>query len=84
VQRRTFRTTLPWRQAIEELPPALILRAQKMALQHKELEEKVAAMTDYTPQSVLMYKRISELSEISATLKAFEKAIKVCEHLKLL
>jgi len=67
------------RQALEELPPGLILRAQKMALQHKELEEKVAALTDYTPESVHLYKRISELSEISTNLKAFEDARKVLD-----
>jgi hypothetical protein len=48
-----------------------------MALQHQELEKKVAAMTDYTPESILIYKRISELSDISTNLKAFEQAKKV-------
>jgi len=51
-----------------------------MALRHKELEEKVAAMTDYTPQSVLMYKRISELSEVSANLNAFEEILNVWDN----
>ena len=51
-----------------------------MALRHKELEEKVAAMTDYTPQSVLLYKRISELSEVSANLRAFEETLNVCDN----
>lgn len=77
VPRRAFRATVPRRQSVEELPPGLILRAQKMALQHQELEQKVAAMTDYTPESVLIYKRISELSDISTNLKAFEQAKKV-------
>lgn len=67
---------------MEELPQGLILRAQKMALQHKELEEKVASMTEYTPRSVLLYKRISELSEISANLQAFEEAKHVCDQLR--
>jgi len=52
-----------------------------MALRHKELEEKVAAMTDYTPQSVLMYKRISQLSEVSENLKSFEETLKVRDSL---
>jgi hypothetical protein len=77
IQRRTFRTSVLRRQTVEELPPGLILRAQKMALQHQELEQKVAAMTDYTPESVHIYKRISELSDISTNLKAFEQAKKV-------
>jgi hypothetical protein len=77
LQRRTFRATVLRRQTVEELPPGLILRAQKMALQHQELEKKVAAMTDYTPESVLIYKRISELSNVSTNLKAFEQAQKV-------
>ena len=43
-----------------------------MALQHQELEQRAASMTEYTPQSVQLYRRISELADVSANLKAFE------------
>ena len=61
-------------QATQSLPPGLILRAQKMALVHAELEKKAAAMTDYTPESVQLYKRINELADIASNLKEFEDA----------
>jgi hypothetical protein len=48
-----------------------------MALQHAELEQKAAAMTEYTPQSVQLYKRISELADVAANLKEFEETRKV-------
>ena len=51
-----------------------MLRARKMALHHQELEQKAAAMTEYTPQSIQLYKRISELADVAANLKEFEDA----------
>lgn len=73
-QRRSFRGTLLRWQTVEGVPPGLILRARKMALQHQELEEKAAAITEYTPQSVQLYKRISELADVATNLKEFEDA----------
>src|SRR5271169_3073892 len=71
-QKRLFGTTLPRWQSIEGVPPGLILRARKMALQHQELEEKAAKITEYTPQSVQLYKRITELADVATNLKEFE------------
>ena len=48
-----------------------------MALQHQELEAKAAAMTEYTPQTVQLYKRISELADVATNLNQFEEAQKV-------
>jgi hypothetical protein len=45
-----------------------------MALQHQELEQRAASMTEYTPQSVQLHRRISEIADVSANLKAFEDA----------
>ena len=73
-QKRSFWTTLSRWQSVEGVPPGLIIRARKMALQHQELEQKAASMTEYTPQSVQLYKRISELADVSANLKEFEDA----------
>ena len=73
-QKRLFETTLVRWQSVEGVPPGLILRARKMALQHQELEQKAAAITEYTPQSVQLYKRISELAEVATNLKEFEDA----------
>ena len=64
---------------MEELPAGLILRAQEMARQYKELEAKAASITEYTPQTVQLYKRISELEEVATNLKAFQDARKVFE-----
>jgi len=64
---------------VEELPAGLILRAQEMARQYKELEAKAASITEYTPQTVQLYKRISELEEVATNLKAFQDARKVFE-----
>jgi hypothetical protein len=49
-----------------------------MALKHQELEAKAAAMTEYTPQTVQLYKRISELADVATNLNQFEEAQKVC------
>lgn len=79
-QRRQFGSTL-WRwQGVEGFPPGLVLRAKKMAIQHAELERKAAAMTEYTPQSIQIYKRISELAEVAAQLKELEETQKVIQH----
>jgi hypothetical protein len=84
LQRKSFRTSsLRW-QSVEGIPPGLILRAKKMALQHQELEQKAAAMTEYTPQTVQLYKRISELADVAANLKQFEESQKVCRKSYLL
>ena len=48
-----------------------------MALLHQQLEEKATEMTDYTPESVQLYKQISELSQVATNLKEFEDAQKV-------
>lgn len=56
--------------------------ARKMAAQHKELEQKAAAITEYTPQSVQVYKRISELENVVNNLNSFEKTQKV-KNLKM-
>ena len=37
-------------------------------------------MTEYTPQSVQLYKRISELAEVATNLKEFEDAQTVTEE----
>ena len=74
IQKRSFWATLSRWQSVESVPPGLILRAQKMALQHQELEQKAASMTEYTPQSVRLYKRISELADVATNLKEFEDA----------
>jgi peptide chain release factor 1 len=66
-------STARW-QIAEEFPPGLILRARKMAKQCQELEQRAASMTEYTPQSMHIYKRISELSEVASNLKQFEEA----------
>jgi hypothetical protein len=55
----------------------LIKRARKLARQHKELEEKAAAMTEYSPESIQLYKRINELSEVASQLDALEDSQKV-------
>jgi hypothetical protein len=64
-------------QSVEELPAGLVLRAQKMAQLHKDLEKKAATMTEYTPQTVQLYKRISELADVAENLRAFQEARKV-------
>jgi hypothetical protein len=75
--KRSFQATrLRW-QGIEGVPPGLILRARKLALQHQELEEQATKITEYTSQSVQLYKRISELAEVTANLKEFEDTQKV-------
>jgi len=45
-----------------------------MAEQCQELEQQAASLTEYTPQSIHIYKRISELSEVTSSLKQFEDA----------
>ena len=76
-QKRLFGLT-QWRwRDIEGIAPSLILRARKMATQHTELEQKAAAMTEYTPQSVQLYKRISELAAVAENLKELEETQKV-------
>ena len=76
-RKRGFQSSV-WRwQSVEELPPGLILRAQKMVRLHKELEQKAASMTEYTPQTVQLYKRISELEQVATNMKAFQEARKV-------
>ena len=74
IQKRSFWTTPSLWQSLEGVPPGLILRARKMALQHQELEQKAASLTEYTPQSVQLYKRISELADVATNLKEFEDA----------
>lgn len=84
IGKRLFQSTR-WRgQSVEELPAGLILRAQKMARQHRELEQKAAIMTEYTPQTVQLYKRISELEQVATNLKEFQDARKVTEESPLL
>lgn len=43
-----------------------------MALELQELEGKAAAMTEYTTQSVQLYKRIRELTSVVSHLKELE------------
>jgi hypothetical protein len=74
---RSFHFTAKTCQETESIPSGLILRAQKLAQQHRELEQKAAQITDYTPQSIQLYKRISELSQVTTNLKEFENAHKV-------
>jgi len=75
--RRLFQTSaLQW-QNIEGVPPGVIHRARKMALLHQELEQKAAEITEYTPESVQLYRRISELAQVATNLKEFEDAQKV-------
>jgi hypothetical protein len=73
-QKRLFWIAPSRWQNIEGVPPGLILRARKMALQHQELEEKAAKITEYTPQSVQLYKRITGLADVATNLKEFEDA----------
>lgn len=84
IGKRLFQSTR-WRgQTVDELPAGLILRAQKMAQQHRELEQKAASMTEYTPQTVQLYKRISELEQVTTNLKEFQDARKVAGKSSLL
>jgi hypothetical protein len=76
--RRLFQTSaLQW-QNVEGVPPGVIHRARKMALLHRELEQKAAEITEYTTESVQLYRRISELAQVATNLKEFEDAQKVC------
>jgi hypothetical protein len=59
--------------------PGVLALARKMASQHKELEQKAAALTEYTPQSVQLYKRISELEDVAKNLTNFEQTQKVTD-----
>ena len=58
---------------VEGVPPALIARARKMALQHQELEQKAASINEYTPQVIQLHKRISELAQVAENLKELEE-----------
>lgn len=75
--KRAFTATATIWQAVEGMHPGVIQLARKMASQHKELEQKAAAMTEYTPQSVQLYKRISELEDVAKNLNNFEETRKV-------
>lgn len=48
-----------------------------MTLLHQQLEQKAAEMTEYTPESAQLYRRISELAQVATNLKEFEDAQKV-------
>jgi len=74
---RLFRTNVARWQNVEGVPPGLISRARRMAQLHEQLEHKAAELTEYTPESVQLYRRISELAQISTNLKEFEEAQKV-------
>lgn len=74
---RHFRTSVLQWQNVEGVPPGLIHRARKMAILHQQLEQKAAEMTEYTPESAQLYRRISELAQVAANLKEFEDAQKV-------
>ena len=70
--KKQFQTApLRW-QIVQGIPPRLILQARKMALELQELEGKAAAMTEYTTQSVQLYKRIRELTSVVSNLKELE------------
>jgi hypothetical protein len=69
-------------QTVEGVPPGLIHRARKMALLHQELEQKAAEITEYTPESVQMYRRLSELAQVATNLKELEDAQKVFSRQK--
>jgi hypothetical protein len=71
--KRLFSTSLLRWQDVEGVPPGLIVRARKLAQQHQELEQKAAEMTEYTPQSIQIYKRISELASVASNLKEFQE-----------
>ena len=81
-QGRLIQNAALLRQNVDGMPPGLLLRARKMALLHQELEQKAASITEYTPQSARLYKRLSELAEVSTDLKAFEEAQRVY-HVKI-
>jgi len=66
-------TVLRW-QSVEGVPPGLIVLARKMAVQYQELEKQAAATTEYTPQTVQLYKRIGQLSDVATILKELEDA----------
>jgi len=68
---------------VEGIPPALIARARKMALQHQELEQKAASINEYTPQLIQLHKRISELTQVAENLKELEENHAVCLSVKL-
>jgi len=74
---RALTTTASRWQNVDEMHPGVIQLARKMAAQHKELEQKAAAMIEYTPQSIQIYKRISELENVANNLKSFEETQKV-------
>src|SRR5579859_2050502 len=77
---RALTTTASRWQNVDEMHPGVIQLARKMASQHKELEQKAAAMTEYTPQSVQLHKRISELEDVAKNLKNFEETQNVIER----
>ena len=74
---RALTTTASRLQNVDEMNPGVIQLARKMAAQHKVLEQKAAAMTEYTPQSIQIYKRLSELENVASNLKSFEETQKV-------
>jgi hypothetical protein len=77
--KRAFAATTTRWQTVEGMHPGVLALARKMASQHKELEQKAAALTEYTPQSVQLYKRISELEDVAKNLTNFEQTQKVTD-----
>ena len=77
--KRTLTVTTSRWQSVEGMHLGVIQLAWKLASQHKELEQKAAAMTEYTPQSVQLYKRISQLEDVANNLNKFEETQKVVD-----
>jgi hypothetical protein len=71
--KRTLSVNASQLHKVEGIPPALIARARKMALQHQELEQKAASLNEYTPQLIQLHKRISELAQVAENLKELEQ-----------
>ena len=82
--KRLFHYTGWKRNGAEGVPTGLILRAKKFAQQYRELEQKAAQTTEYTPQTIQLYKRINELSEVANNLREFENTQDVCLCRKLI